>query len=198
MIEHKVEQGEEGWFHVKLGVLSASQMKDVFTSTGKASSASKNVVRRLATERVTGEPVPTFKNADMQRGNDFEKDAALAFSMKTCEELLEVGFFTTDDATLGASPDRLFSSTGVEIKCPRYNKHLEYFEAGKCPAEYYPQVQTTMYVMGMENYYFCSYFPKLPLFICEVPRDDDWIAGMLVAVGQLYKEVDKLEEMLNE
>tara|TARA_Y100000994_G_scaffold199554_1_gene169815 strand:+ start:583 stop:1185 length:603 start_codon:yes stop_codon:yes gene_type:complete len=196
MIEHEVKQGESDWFDAKLGVLSASQMSSVFTATGKSSSSRRSVIHKLVTEIYTGEPVPTFKNADMQRGNDLEKDAALTFSMKTSQDLREVGFFTTDDGRIGASPDRLFEDTGVEIKCPRYHNHLNYLEGEKCPTDYFPQIQTTMFVMGMDRYFFCSYYPRLPLFVHEVRRDDEWISGMIKEVDIFFDELEELKEKL--
>jgi len=196
VICHSVRQGDPEWFEVKLGVLSASQMSSVFTATGKLSSTRKSIIHKLVTEMVTGEPIPTYSNFDMKRGTEMESDAAFAFSLNQDKDLEEAGFFTTDDKKIGASPDRLFDDTGVEIKCPRYHNHLSYLESEKCPTDYYPQVQTTMYVLGLERYFFCSYYPRLPIFICEVARDDKWISGMVEEVDKLFDELEKLKERI--
>ena len=84
-----------------------------------------------------------------------------------------VGFITTDDGLIGASPDRLVKGApiGLEIKCPAPHTHLAYLLDGTAP-EYKPQVQGQMLVAELERVDLYSYHDRMPPCTIKTPRDD--------------------------
>lgn len=194
------EQGSPEWHQARCGIISASNMKSLFTSRGEktASSVRETYLNQVIAERLMQKPMDTFQSYDMERGTQLEAQARANFEMYLDVTVQEVGFHMHDDHDIGCSPDGLFADTGVEIKCPKANTHVRYMRSKKLPSEYLQQVQGTMYVMNLERYYFMSYHPDLKPIIIEVKRDNELIdkaAEILIAAANIVKtETEKLNE----
>ena len=191
---HNVEQGSEAWFQLRLGVPSASRFKDLLTPTGKPSASSEKYMHELLAEKMSGKRFDSFDTFHMKRGRELEPEAANVFSFQTDLICREVGFVTNDSQTVGCSPDRLIADSGLEIKCPMHITHvkylIDYHKDGEMPAEYYAQVQGTMWLMELEDYWFMSYHPDLPNLIMNVKRDDTYIASLSAAVDKLLEDLE--------
>jgi len=191
---HNVEQGSEAWFALRLGVPSASRFKDLLTPTGKPSASSEKYMHELLAEKMSGKRFDSFDTFHMKRGRELEPEAANVFSFQTDLICREVGFVTNDSQTVGCSPDRLIFDSGLEIKCPMHTTHvkylIDYHKDGEMPAEYYAQVQGTMWLMDLEDYWFMSYHPDLPNLIMNVKRDDKYIASLSAAIDKLLEELE--------
>ena len=191
---HNVEQGSEAWFQLRLGVPSASRFKDLLTPTGKPSASSEKYMHELLAEKMSGKRFDSFDTFHMKRGRELEPEAANVFSFQTDLVCREVGFVTNDSQTVGCSPDRLIFDSGLEIKCPMHTTHvkylIDYHKDGEMPAEYYAQVQGTMWLMDLEDYWFMSYHPDLPNLIMNVKRDDKYIASLSAAIDKLLEELE--------
>jgi hypothetical protein len=194
------EQGSPEWHQSRCGIISASNMKSLFTSRGEktASGVRETYLNQVIAERLMQKPMDTFQSYDMERGTLLEAQARANFEMYLDVTVQEVGFHMHDDYDIGCSPDGLFADTGVEIKCPKANTHVRYMRSKKLPTEYIQQVQGTMYVMNLERYYFMSYHPDLKPIIIEVKRDNELIdkaAEILIAAANIVKtETEKLNE----
>jgi hypothetical protein len=194
------EQGSPEWHQARCGIISASNMKSLFTSRGEktASGVRETYLNQVIAERLMQKPMDTFQSYDMERGTLLEAQARANFEMYLDVTVQEVGFHMHDDYDIGCSPDGLFADTGVEIKCPKANTHVRYMRSKKLPSEYIQQVQGTMYVMNLERYYFMSYHPDLKPIIIEVKRDNELIdkaAEILIAAANIVKtETEKLNE----
>ena len=194
------EQGSPEWHQARCGIISASNMKSLFTSRGEktASGVRETYLNQVIAERLMQKPMDTFQSYDMERGTLLEAQARANFEMYLDVTVQEVGFHMHDDHDIGCSPDGLFADTGVEIKCPKANTHVRYMRSKKLPSEYLQQVQGTMYVMNLERYYFMSYHPDLKPIIIEVKRDNELIdkaADILIAAANIVKtETEKLNE----
>tara|TARA_R110000787_G_scaffold217953_1_gene326663 strand:+ start:385 stop:1011 length:627 start_codon:yes stop_codon:yes gene_type:complete len=194
------EQGSPEWHQARCGIISASNMKSLFTSRGEktASGVRETYLNQVIAERLMQKPMDTFQSYDMERGTQLEAQARANFEMYLDVTVQEVGFHMHDDYDIGCSPDGLFADTGVEIKCPKANTHVRYMRSKKLPSEYLQQVQGTMYVMNLERYYFMSYHPDLKPIIIEVKRDNELIdkaAEILIAAANIVKtETEKLNE----
>jgi hypothetical protein len=194
------EQGSPEWHQARCGIISASNMKSLFTSRGEktASGVRETYLNQVIAERLMQKPMDTFQSYDMERGTLLEAQARANFEMYLDVTVQEVGFHMHDDHDIGCSPDGLFADTGVEIKCPKANTHVRYMRSKKLPTEYIQQVQGTMYVMNLERYYFMSYHPDLKPIIIEVKRDNELIdkaAEILIAAANIVKtETEKLNE----
>jgi len=194
------EQGSPEWHQARCGIISASNMKSLFTSRGEktASGVRETYLNQVIAERLLQKPLDTFLSYDMERGTLLEAQARANFEMYLDVTVQEVGFHMHDDYDIGCSPDGLFADTGVEIKCPKANTHVRYMRSKKLPSEYIQQVQGTIYVMNLERYYFMSYHPDLKPIIIEVKRDNELIdkaAEILIAAANIVKtETEKLNE----
>jgi len=192
---HNVEQGSEEWFALRLGVPSASRFKDLLTPTGKSSASAEKYMHELLAEKISGKRFDSFDTFHMKRGRDLEPEAANVFSFQTDLICREIGFVTNDEQTVGCSPDRLIQDlSGLEIKCPMHTTHVKYLidfhNKNEMPSEYYAQVQGTMMLMDLPDYWFMSYHPDLPNLIMKIDRDDKYIANLSAAIDKLLEDLE--------
>ena len=191
---HNVEHGTPEWFKLRLGKPSASRFKDCVTPTGKTSSSSEKYMHELLAERLSMKRFEGFDTFHMKRGRELEPQAADVFSFQTDLPCREVGFVTDDKEAVGCSPDRLVGDIGLEIKCPMHTTQvkylIDYHSKNEMPPEYYAQVQGTMWIMDLPEYWFMSYHPDLPNLIMKVPRDDKYIAGLQAAIEKLLEDLE--------
>lgn len=200
---HYVQQGTDKWLALRAGCITASSFKSLVTSRGEktATSTRDTYLNQVIAERLTGKPVDTFKNADMERGNEREGAARDLFGAIMEVDVKEVGFHLHDDYDIGCSSDGLFcldSDTGVEIKSPRASTHIKYMRNKKLPTEYMQQVQLSMWLLEVEKYFFFSYHPDLKPLIVEVRRDDEYIEKAVPILIDAAKYVKSETEKLNE
>ena len=197
---HAVEQGTPEWFRLRLGKPSASRFKDVVTPKGKPSASADKYLNELLAEKLAMKRFDSFDTFHMKRGRELEPQAASVFEFQSDKVCREVGFVTDDAEEIGCSPDRLVDGVGLEIKCPMHTTHVgylrEYAATGKMPSEYYAQVQGTMWIMDLEWYYFMSYHPDLPNLIMRVERDEEFIAGLSVAIEKLLEDLESNYEKI--
>jgi hypothetical protein len=188
-------QGTEAWLAERAGHASASTFKDILAKIKSGEAASRRQLRlKLATERLTGLPVETYKNAAMEWGNQTESLARLAYeaakhpSVKWC----------------GGSPDGLIGDDGgFEAKCPFVSTvHVETLLNGGIPSEHMAQVQGLMWVTNRKWWDFVSFDPRMPahlqLHVFRVNRDEGYIKQLAADVVVFLNEVDLLVAKLNE
>ena len=80
----------------------------------------------------------------------------------------------------------------LEIKTKLPHLHLEVLEQDRLPPEHVAQVQGQLWVSGRDYWDFVSYWPKLPLFVKRVERDEAYIAGLAQAVADFNGELDAI------
>ena len=174
----QLEQGTPEWLEARRGIVTASTVGKLLTSTGKVASneTARTLTDTLITERITGRVEPVFPTRDMERGTILEPFARDLYAQHYAP-VTEIGFARLDEEfyTLGASPDGLVGSDGgIEIKCPRPRTHLATLRTEKVPAQYMAQIQACMHVLDRDWWDFVSYAPGLPLFVKRVHRDEAW------------------------
>jgi len=220
MIIHNVEQLSDAWFDLKMGRVSGTSF-NVLVS-GKSTSGYKGLVGKIASEIISGatdENEKSYTNDLMERGLDLEDEAAEEFFDATGIAVTRIGFVTPDPESkyaewIGISPDRLIWSSkintwtaGLEIKCPLAKTHIAYIEAGRLPNEYRHQVQGSMFVTGLDTWYFMSYYPNMKPFILKVEKDtvlhQEYAERLDVLIKDvehritMYKRYDYLQELFN-
>lgn len=187
MIYHAVEQNTDEWRKLRLGVVCASDFEKVITPKGKLSIQAPALMYRLLAEWVTGEPVENagYESPWMKRGHELEPAAVLAYEMLTDRETSPGGFITTDDGTLGCSPDRLVGEDGdAEIKCPLIHTQVQYALTGIVADEYKTQLQGRLMIHGRDWVEIFSYHPSLSLTPIRVHRDEPFITATWGALEQ--------------
>ena len=170
------EQGSEEWIAARLGIPTATGIKNIVTQSGQKSSGWVSDLAELIAESIEGGS-DGFKSNDMQRGNELEPRARMAYEFETGNDVVQVGgVYLNADKDLMVSPDGLIPNLkkGVEIKCPKMKTHIKYLLEGGVPVEYVIQVQAALWVTGYETWDFVSYCPeyqKQPLYIFTAECD---------------------------
>jgi hypothetical protein len=200
IIHDTIIQGSDEWKLIRLGKITASEFSDVLN----AKAGRGTYMRRLAAERLTGEPVETYKNGNMQAGNDNEAAAREYYEALYQTKVKQVGFVSLDDFT-GCSPDGLIGDDGVlEIKCPLSSTHVSYILEDRLPTQYVPQVQGILWVTERKWCDFISFCPKMKarkIFVKRVYRDEKDISILAAAVDlfkiELQKMIEKIDNPFN-
>ena len=202
MIVHNMEQGTEEWFQIKLGKWSASTIDNLFASPTTASY--RNLVRKIAYERLTGKRPEDFKSDFMNRGNEMEPLAVEAYEREKMESIELVGFCENEDHKSGCSPDGLVGEKGmVQFKSPKYSTMFDYFVKNESITDrqflgrlYFNQVQMEMLITDREWSDYVVFEPELPLVIRRVKADIDIQNDILRKILVAESEVDILMELV--
>ena len=193
----EVEQGTAEWFAARAGLPTASMFKTVMAVGPKGGKSATRVdyLNKLAGEILTGEPMVNYVSPDMERGKLMEDEARDLYAFQNGIEPQRVGFIRNGDK--GASPDSLLDDKGgLEIKSAAAHIQIERLLDGGLPAEHKAQVQGSLWVAEREWWDFCSYCPKLPLFVVRVFRDEDYIKKIANEVDLFNTELRQTVEYI--
>lgn len=184
------EQGSADWFACRRGIPTASEFATVLAK-GQGITRRKYLLT-LAGQILTGEVVQAWAgNEHTERGHAMEDDARRLYAFQCDAEPERVGFMRHGRA--GASPDSLVGSDGLlEVKSKLPHIQLEVLEQNRLPPEHVAQVQGQLLVSGRAYCDFVSYWPKLPLFVIRVQRDDAYIAKLTQALADFNGELDAI------
>lgn len=132
MIISNIEQGSEEWLEEKIGTIGGTRVKSIVTPAKlELSKSCDDLILKLVDENVTGISADgEFRSDAMDRGNELEPHARLAYTKQTGIDILEYGFCLSDKNKLhGLSPDGFTKDLkgAIEIKCPGF-KHLKYIK----------------------------------------------------------------------
>lgn len=199
-----MNQGTPEWLAARAGHCTASRFCDVLARLkGGGEAASRRAYKlQLVTERLTGMPCESYKNAAMEWGTATEPFARAAYETARGLMVDEVGFIPHPEVQwVGGSPDGLIGDEGgIEIKCPHNSVvHVETVSGGM-PSEHRAQVQGLMWITGRQWWDFVSFDPRMPdklqLYVERVKRDRDYIKNLESEVAKFLDEVDKQHEWL--
>ena len=180
MIVSDCIQLSEEWFTEHAGIPGASSMDKIITSTGKRSTQRKDYMYKLAAESMLGVRESGYTNAAMEEGTVREEESRDYFSFLMDVDVHQVGMCYKDEQKLFlCSPDGLIKDGdawlyGLEMKNPLAKTHVEYLDKKVLPTKYFVQVQASLFVTGLEYWYFMSYCPGLDPFIIRVYQDFDF------------------------
>jgi hypothetical protein len=203
----KIEQGTAAWFQLRAGIPTASCFAQIMTpKTLKPSEQRHRYACRLIAERLLNwqaESLDTIRHIEEGRAN--EPLAMGQLAVLTGAAIHKVGFITTDDGRFGASPDRAIGGNPsldieegslpvvVETKCPTIPKQMEYLLMGD-NADYRCQRQGQLYVAEADKAIFYSFNPRMPEYLIEDGRDDEFIAKLADCLERFH---DELSEMMD-
>ena len=190
-----VEQGSDAWKLLRSGIPTASEFSAVLARGEGKTRAS--LMRRLAGERVTGEPEATYSNGDMARGNAMEDDARRTYALVADLDgpIERVAFVKNFGA--GASPDSLIGKHGgLELKTAKPSVLIDIFERDRVPPEHAAQIQGSMWICERSWWDIAIYWPKMPMFVRRVKRDPAYIANLAREVAEFNRELDALVERI--
>lgn len=185
------EQGSVEWMEARRGIPTASAFSKILAKgEGKTR---RRYLLDLAAERLTGELTESYSNAHMERGHVLEPIARSMYAFQFDADPQLVGFIRCDDVSAGASPDSLLGNDGLlEIKTKLGALQLELLESDKVPSEHVAQIQGQIWISARDYCDFVSFWPKLPLFVKRVYRDDKYIDTLSQAVADFNGELDAI------
>ena len=193
-----IEQGSDAWLDQRRGIVTASVVGKLLTSTLKVASndTARGLLATLVAERITGWTDPVFVSDDMLRGTDDEPRAVAAYAEWRGVEVTHTGFMVRDlglafdeagepvDMTfLGYSPDGLVGDDGlIECKSRRAKKQLQTILDDEVPAENYAQLQAGLLVSARAWCDYVSFSGGMPLWVKRVYPDPEWFDAIVAAV----------------
>lgn len=195
MIVHKVQQGSEEWFQMRLARPTASRFSDILTLPRNK----KDVISRTAftylcecfAEWALSEPLDGVSSPWMERGQRQEVEALKhyqAFLAPTGAEVQAVGFVTLDDDLLspGCSPDALVDDDGgLEIKIHGAKQHAAFmFEPDRFLKQHWAQVQGGLWITGRSWWHLVAYNPVLPAVVHRIEPDEEYIQNLAERVAE--------------
>lgn len=184
------EQNSEAWRRARLGIPTASMFATVLAKgrDGGASLTRKTYLHKLAGEILTGDPCENYSNKDMERGHAMEGEARDLYCFLCDAPATRVGFVR--NGNYGCSPDSLIGDDGIlEIKTAFPHILIEYILADKFPSEHLAQCQGALMVTGRKWLDIAIYWPKIPLFVKRIERDETYIAALRIALDQFVNEL---------
>lgn len=190
------EQGSQEWLDARCGLLTASNVAKLLTANGKVADneTSRALTETLVAERITRHVEYTHPTFDMQRGS-MDESYARDHYREQHAPVDEIAFATNtfNGHTLGASPDGLVGTQGgLEIKSPKAKTHLRTILADRVPAEYFPQIQTSMLVLEREWWDFTSYCGGWPIHVIRVYPDAIWRVVILEALDRFEENAAQM------
>lgn len=190
------EQNSDAWLRARLGLPTASMFTTVMAKGkgGGESLTRKTYLYKLAGEIITGEPTENYTNGYMERGHALEGEARDMYSFMADVEPQRVGFIKNGNK--GCSPDSLIGDDGaLEIKTKAPHILIEaLFREDGIPPEHVAQVQGVMLISEREWLDFVAYFPKMPLFIKRVFRDEEYIKSLSSSIDRFNDELAEIVE----
>lgn len=189
---HNVKQGSSEWLFLRAGKLTCSELDSLISPEWKVRTGQgpETYCIEKVTEKLIGQPLDLEQLGSfaMTQGNLLEAEAIpwLAFTQNI--KVDRVGFITTDDESMGCSPDGLIGEDGgLEVKCPLAQTHIRYLLDGQVPKQYLAQVHGSMYVTRRKWWLFMSYSRQFPKLIVRVERDES-IQAKIHAAVEAFKE----------
>lgn len=188
------EQGDIVWVEARLGKPTASEFHRILTPKGDLSKQANKYAYRLLAEFFLNQQMDSLEGLEwIEHGKMSEDDAVRIYEFIHDVEVQKVGFITTDDGRIGASPDRLVGKNGMEVKCPSPQVHIGYL-LGDLGDKYKPQVQGEIFVGEFEWVDFFSHNVNFKPVDLRTFRDDGYIKLMEVALKDFC---DMKDEMLD-
>lgn len=187
------EQGSADWYAARLGIPTASEFSTVMAKgEGKTR---RQYMLKLAGEVLTGEPMDSYSNGNMERGKEWEAEARELYAFDHDAEPQLVGFVR--NGQMGCSPDSLLGEPGaLEIKTKAAHLHIEALTKGEdyFPPEHKAQTQGVLLVTGREWIDLAIYCRKLPLIVRRAYRDEPYLANMQGEIDRFNAELAELVE----
>lgn len=195
----EVVQGSDEWAKLRLGLLTASEMRHIVTpATLKAAANEKAKAHlwELLAQRITKYVEPTFYGDEMLRGHEDEIEARRLYS-KHISPVEDCGFITNDrwGFTLGYSPDGLIEerTAGIEAKSRRQKFQVqaivEHHLIGAIPTDFLMQCHTGIMVAELSRLDLISYSGGLPMIPMKVWPDDKIQDAIIEVAGSFEKKL---------
>lgn len=196
----QLDQGSEEWLTARRGKITGSRFKDARDKLkgGQPSKACLGYAMDIARERIGGSAPPKFQNAAMRTGTEQEPFARAMYEARTGHMVDEAGFYLSDDAVFGLSPDGLIDDDGVlEIKTMVSSDTLFTAVAEGDLSAYMDQCLGYLWLLGRQWVDLVLWCPDLNhMAIHRITRDEEAIEAMETDLISFAKLVTQYENTL--
>lgn len=184
------DQGSPNWYAIRAGIPTSSRFKDILAKgEGKMR---RTYMLQLAGEIVTGEPMKTYSNGDMERGKAMEAEARDFYAFMADTTPTRVGFVR--NGRKGSSPDSLIDANGLlEIKTAEPHILAEKILKDEFPSEHLAQCAGNLWVTEREWIDIAIYWPRMPLFRKRLVRDGHLAAYIRTLEDEVNRFTDELD-----
>lgn len=193
----QLDQGSEEWLTARRGKITGSRFKDARDKLkgGQPSKACIGYAMDIARERIGGRAPSKFQNAAMRTGTEQEPFARAMYEARTGHMVDEAGFYLSDDAVFGLSPDGLVNDDGViEIKTMVGSDTLFTAVADGDVSAYMDQCLGYLWLLGRQWVDLVIWTPDLNhMAIHRITRDEDAIEALeadLMAFARLVTQYE--------
>lgn len=194
------DQGSEEWLTARRGKITGSRFKDARDKLkgGQPSKACLGYAMDVARERIGGSAPSKFQNAAMRTGTEQEPFARAMYEARTGHMVDEAGFYLSDDAVFGLSPDGLIDDDGVlEIKTMVSSDTLFTAVADGDVSAYMDQCLGYLWLLGRQWVDLVLWAPDLDLMVIHrINRNEDAIEALESDLMSFAKLVTQYETTL--
>lgn len=196
----QLNQGSDEWLTARRGKITGSRFKDARDKLkgGQQSKASLGYAMDVARERIGGNAPSKFQNAAMRTGTEQEPFARAMYEARTGHMVDEAGFYLSDDAVFGLSPDGLIDDDGVlEIKTMVSSDTLFTAVADGDVTAYMDQCLGYLWLLGRQWVDLVLWAPDLDLMVIRrINRNEDAIEALEADLMDFARTVKKYETAL--
>ena len=196
----QLDQGSEEWLTARRGKITGSRFKDAREKLkgGQPSKACLGYAMDIARERIGGSAPSKFQNAAMRTGQEQEPFARAMYEARTGHMVDEAGFYLSDDAVFGLSPDGLIDDDGVlEIKTMVSSDTLFTAVADGDVSAYMDQCLGYQWLLGRKWVDLVLWCPDLShMVIHRIHRDENAIEALEADLMAFAKLVTQYETTL--
>lgn len=198
----QLDQGSEEWLTARRGKITGSRFKDARDKLkgGQPSKACLGYAMDIARERIGGSAPSKFQNAAMRTGTEQEPFARAMYEARTGHMVDEAGFYLSDDAVFGLSPDGLIDDDGVlEIKTMVSSDTLFTAVADGDVSAYMDQCLGYLWLLGRQWVDLVLWCPDLKhMVIKRITREEDAIESLETDLMDFTRLVTKYETTLRD
>lgn len=197
----QLDQGSEEWLAARRGKITGSRFKDARDKLRDGKTPSKaclSYAMDVARERVGGSAPAKFQNAAMRTGTEQEPFARAMYEARTGYMVDEAGFYLSDDAVFGLSPDGLIDADGVlEVKTMVASDTLFTAVADGDVSAYMDQCMGYLWLLGRQWVDLVLWVPDLGhMVIKRIRRDESAIEALESDMLEFAALVSRYESAL--
>ncbi|MFY9460421.1 MAG: lambda exonuclease family protein [Aquabacterium commune] len=197
----QLDQGSGEWLAARRGKITGSRFKDARDKLRDGKTPSKaclSYAMDVARERVGGSAPAKFQNAAMRTGTEQEPFARAMYEARTGYMVDEAGFYLSDDAVFGLSPDGLIDADGVlEVKTMVASDTLFTVVADGDVSAYMDQCMGYLWLLGRQWVDLVLWVPDLGhMVIKRIHRDESAIEALELDMLEFSALVSRYESAL--
>jgi len=198
LVIDKSPQNTDGWFKIRAGKISASEVSNIITPVNlQPSKSNHEYIYRKALERITGVSDFTPITFGLKRGSDLEGVIREKYADLNNIRIDEIGFAYIKGAGYGCSVDGVHYGTFGEIEYTYEIKRVKYSSFALIALTNKPlpphnlQIQFQMLVMGTDKVVYIAMNETTGIISLEIKRDEEIIGRIKDAIKETDTRIEQ-------